>query len=109
MTHHDVTTSKGASQGQTIQVIVDLRRRDNTTSRIKAHADVEVRIDSLGSINVFGFSVFEPEGKPLIVLPPAHKGERKSFPHVKLTGKVKSMIESAILRECQNLSETEKE
>jgi hypothetical protein len=103
----NVNTANNPSQGQLLDLIVELRRRDASTSKIKAHADVEIRFGSLGSILIFGFSVFEPDGKPPVVLPPAQKGERKSFPHVKLSGKVKSQIESAILREYQGSDASE--
>src|SRR5262249_20663041 len=105
--NHSFTTTNGMSQEQSVHVTVDLRRHENTLSRIRAHADVEIRINGFGSIQIFGFSIFEPDGKPLVVLRPAQKGEKKSLPHLKLLGKVKTIIESTILREYQEVNPNE--
>lgn len=99
------TNSRSDPQGQNISVAVDLRRRENPTSAVKAHADVEIKIGNFGSIHVLGFSVFHQDGKSPIVLPPAAKGERRSFPHVKLTGQLRARVESAVLREYEEVVE----
>jgi hypothetical protein len=96
------TNSRLDSQDPNISVAVDLRRRESPTSAVKAHADVEIRFGSSGSVNILGFSIYHVDGKPPVVLPPAQKGERKSFPHVRLTGKVGAMVASAILREYES-------
>jgi hypothetical protein len=80
-------------------VTVDLRRRTDARSKVLAHADVEIHFGALGVIHIFGFSVFETDSGSLVVLPPAQKGERRSFPHVKLRGSIRELIESAILAE----------
>jgi hypothetical protein len=85
--------------GTAVSVIIELRLRENSTSSVKGHADAEIRLGPLGSINILGYSIYCVEAKPPVVLPPAQKGERRSFPHVKLTGKLRELVESAILQE----------
>lgn len=93
------TNSRPDPQDQNISVVVEIRRRESSTSPVKAHADAEIRAGGLGSLHILGFSVYHVDGKAPVVLPPAQKGERRSFPHVKLTGKLRVMVEAAILRE----------
>ncbi len=84
-----------------MQIFADVRLASKSDSKIRAHAAVTVSFGADGQIVMEGFSVFHEDGKAPWVAPPARKGERRYFPTITLAGKVRTLIEDAILTEYQ--------
>jgi len=80
-------------------VTVDLRLSGKPDSKVKAFADVTVPLGDDGTITMLGFSVLESDGRPARVLAPARKGKQTWFNIVELTGRVRSLVEEAVLKE----------
>ena len=55
---------------------------------------------------MYGFSVYSPEGKQPVVLPPAQKGKQRSFAHVTLRGQLREFINGSVLDAYKNLDST---
>lgn len=81
-----------------MQLFVDLRIVIIPKSKILAHASVTLAFGTDGQMVIDGFSVLE-NGKGVWCAPPARKGDRRFFPVVTLTGKVRADVEQAILAE----------
>jgi len=81
-----------------MEVFVDVRLVSKVASKVLAHASVTLALGPEGHLVVDGFSVLD-NGKGPWVAPPARKGDRRFFPVVTLTGKVRADVEQAILTE----------
>lgn len=80
-------------------VTVDLRLSGKPDSKVKAFADVTVPLGDDGTITMLGFSVLESDGRPARMLAPARKGKQTWFNIVERTGRVRSLVEEAVLKE----------
>jgi len=81
-----------------MEIFVDVRLVSKAESKVLAHASVTLALGPEGQLAVDGFSVLD-SGKGAWVAPPARKGDRRFFPVVTLTGKVRADVERAILAE----------
>ena len=80
-------------------IAVDLRLSSKSDSKVKAFADVTIPLGDDGTITALGFSVLESEGRPAKVMAPARKGKQTWFNTVELNGRVRSLVEAAVLTE----------
>jgi DNA-binding cell septation regulator SpoVG len=80
-------------------IAVDLRLSTKSESKVKAFADITVSLGDEGTITVLGFSVLVSEGRPPRVMAPARKGKQAWFDTVQLSGKIRGLIEQAVLSE----------
>jgi DNA-binding cell septation regulator SpoVG len=87
---------------------VALRLSTKADSKVKAFADVTIPLGDEGTITVLGFSVLETEGRPPRAMPPARKGKQAWFDTVQLTGKIRGLVEGAVLAEYERQTKTSK-
>jgi hypothetical protein len=80
-------------------IAVDLRLSTKSSSTLKAFADVTIPLGDDGTITVLGIFIFDSDGRPPRVTPPARKGKTAWFPIVELTGRVRGFVEEAVLKE----------
>jgi DNA-binding cell septation regulator SpoVG len=80
-------------------VTVELRMSAKTESNVKAFADVTISLGDDGIVALLGCSVLEIDGRPQRILMPARKGKQTWFDIVELTGKIRSIVEAAVLAE----------
>ena len=87
-------------------ITVELRLAANASSpKIKAFADVTLPLDELGLLKLCGFSVVQgAENTPPRVVPPARKGEQRYFDIVLLIGKIRKVVDDAVLAEYRTQS-----
>ncbi len=83
------------------EIAVELRLTDRAAdSKIKALADVTIPLGADGVIRISGFAVLQWEaGSPTRVALPARKGQTRYFETVVPMGKVRSLIEQAVMAE----------
>ena len=82
-------------------ITVELRLAANASSpKLKAFADVTLPLGELGLLKLCGFSVVQgAENTPPRVVPPARKGEQRYFEIVLLIGKIRKVVDDAVLAE----------
>jgi hypothetical protein len=80
-------------------ISIDLRLSTKSESKIRAFADVTIPLGDDGTITVLGFSVLESDGRPARMMAPARKGKQAWFDTVELAGRIRSLVEVAILTE----------
>ena len=82
-------------------ITVELRLAANPSSpKVKAFADVTLPFGELGLLKLCGFSVVQgAENTPPRVVPPARKGEQRYFDIVFLIGKIRHVVDDAVLAE----------
>jgi hypothetical protein len=80
-------------------ISIDLRLSTKSDSKVKGFGDVTIPLGDDGTITVLGFSVLESDGRPARVMAPARKGKQAWFDTVVLTGRIRSLVEAAILTE----------
>ena len=80
-------------------VTVELRLSAKADSKVRAFADVTIPLGDEGTITVLGFSVLESDGRPAKVMAPARKGAKAWFDTVQLSGRIRSLVENAVLSE----------
>jgi len=82
-------------------ITVELRLAGSTSSpKLKAFADVTLPLGELGLLKLCGFSVVQGmENTPPRVVPPARKGEHRYFEIVLLIGKIRKVVDDAVLAE----------
>jgi DNA-binding cell septation regulator SpoVG len=78
-------------------VTVELRLSTKPDSKVKAFADVTIPLGDDGTVTVLGFSVLEGDGRPARVMAPARKGQKAWFDTVQLTGRIRQLVETAVL------------
>lgn len=79
---------------QASDVTVELRLVNKADSQLRAFADVTVSLAESGEFTMFSWSVI---GDPPRVVPPARKGDKRYFDVLTLSGKLKTLIYTAIL------------
>ena len=80
-------------------ITVQLRLSAKSDSKVKAFADVTIPLGDDGTITAFGFSVLDGAGRPARVMAPARKGKQSWLNIVEFTGRVRSLVEEAVLKE----------
>ena len=82
-------------------IMVDLRLAANDSiPKLKAFADVTLPLGELGLLKLCGFSVIQPAENHLPrVVPPARKGEHRYFDVVLLIGRIRKVVDDAVLAE----------
>lgn len=78
-------------------ITVEMRLSQKQDSKIKAFADVTISLGDDGTVTVLGFSVLEGDGRPARVMPPARKGKQAWFDTVQLSGRIRALVEEAVL------------
>jgi DNA-binding cell septation regulator SpoVG len=84
---------------KTESLTIALRLSVRPDSKVKAFADVTIPLGEDGTITALGFSVLESDGRPPRVMAPARKGNQAWFDTVQLTGRIRSLVETAVLNE----------
>jgi len=87
-------------------VTVELRLSTKPDSKVKAFADVTLPLGDDGTITVLGFSVLEIDGRPPRVMAPARKGKQAWFDTVQLNGRIRTLVETAVLAEYERKRRT---
>jgi DNA-binding cell septation regulator SpoVG len=87
-------------------ISAEVRLSTKTDSKVRAFADVTIPIGNDGVIRISGFSVIQTDSQPARVVPPARKGEFRYFDTVALIGKIRSLVDEAVMTEYQRLKET---
>jgi hypothetical protein len=82
---------------KTEDISVELRLAD--LEKVKAFADVTIPLGADGVIKLSGCSVIQIDGQAPRVVPPARKGKQKYFEVVSLIGKIRPLVDDAVLRE----------
>jgi DNA-binding cell septation regulator SpoVG len=85
------------------EITVDLRLSGKNGSKPRWHADVTIPLGLDGAVKISGFSVFVTDAGKLWVAPPSRKGEKRWFDVVTLMGKIRTLIEAAVLAEYERL------
>jgi DNA-binding cell septation regulator SpoVG len=82
-------------------ITVELRLAANASSpKVKAFADVTLPLGDLGLLKLAGFSVVQGVAStPPRVVPPARKGDQRYFDIVFLIGKIRKVVDDAVLAE----------
>ncbi len=80
-------------------ITVVVRLSGKVESKVKAHADVTIPLGDDGTITILGFCVLDSDSRPPRVMPPGRKGSTTWFRTVDLTGKVRIVVEEAVLSE----------
>jgi len=80
-------------------VTVELRLSTKTDSKVKAFADVTIPLGDDGTVTVLGFSILDGDGRPARVMAPARKGKQAWFDTVQLSGKIRHLVDEAVLAE----------
>lgn len=86
-------------------ITVDLRLATNggASPKLRAFADVTLPLGELGLLKLCGFSVVQAAENHLPrVVPPARKGEHRYFDVVLLIGKIRKVVDDAVLAEYRN-------
>src|SRR5205814_7739337 len=85
-------------------ITVEARLSSKQDGKVKSFADVTLPFGSHGVVTLFGFSVLEADGRPARVMAPARKGKQAWFDVVELKGKIRQLVESAILAKYEQLT-----
>jgi hypothetical protein len=83
---------KGAQMIVPEHISVELRLA-KPNEKVKAFADVTIRLGDSGEIMILGFSVI---GTPPLIVPPARPGKQRYFDVVRLEGKLKALIYTTV-------------
>jgi len=67
--------------------------------KVKAFADVTIPLGADGVLKVSGFQIIQADEQPVRVVPPARKGKYRYFDTISLTGKIRPLVDEAVLRE----------
>src|SRR5437899_6334501 len=80
-------------------VTVELRLSAKADSKVKAYADVTIPLGDDGTITALGYSILDHGDRPARVMAPARKGKQAWFDTVQLSGRIRSLVENAVLRD----------
>ena|SRR5207245_4540149 len=80
-------------------VTVELRLSAKADSKVKAYADVTIPLGDDGTITALGYSILDHGDRPARVMAPARKGKQAWFDTVQLSGRIRSLVENAVLSE----------
>jgi len=73
------------------------------SEKVKAFADITIPLGPEGVIKISGFSVIESNGDAPRVVPPARKGNSRYFDVISLIGKIRSLVDEAVLTEYERI------
>jgi DNA-binding cell septation regulator SpoVG len=93
----------GDSNMTASNVSVELRLSAKTDSKVKAFADVTIPLGTDGLVKVSGFSVIQRGSDQPRIVPPARKGEFRYFDTVALIGKIRSIVDEAVIAEYERM------
>jgi hypothetical protein len=85
-------------------ITVEVRRSSKQDSKIGAFADVTIPFGTDGVVTIFGFSILNSDSRPPRVMAPARKGAKAWFDVVELTGKVRQLVEGAVLARYEQIA-----
>jgi DNA-binding cell septation regulator SpoVG len=85
-------------------VTVELRLSVKPDSKVKAFADVTIPLGDDGTVTVLGFSVLDGDGRPARLMAPARKGQKTWFDTVQLTGRIRQLVDAAVLQEYERMT-----
>jgi hypothetical protein len=77
------------------------------SDKIKAFADVTIPLGAEGVIKISGCSVIQSNGDAPRVVPPARKGNSRYFDVIALIGKIRSLVDEAVLMEYERINKSE--
>lgn len=80
-------------------ITIDMRPSSKADSKIKAFVDVTLPLGDDGTITILGYSVLDGDSRPPRVMAPARKGKQAWFDTVQLTGRIRTLVEEAVLAE----------
>ena len=93
---------------KTESLSVALRLSTKPESKVKAFADVTIPLGDDGTITIFGYSVLDGDGRPPRLMSPARKGKEAWFDIVRLSGRIQSLVEGAVLAEYERKTKASK-
>lgn len=80
-------------------ITVEMRLSQKQDSKVKAFVDVTIPLGDDGTVTALGFSVLDGDGRPPRVMAPARKGKQAWFATIQLTGKIRHLVDEAVLAE----------
>jgi hypothetical protein len=80
-------------------VSVDLKFFEKPGSKLKAFADVTLPIGADGFVKLCGFSIMQADTEQPRIAPPARRSGERYYDNVMLIGKVRAIVQEAILDE----------
>ncbi len=80
-------------------VSVDLKFFNKPGSSLRAFADITLPLNGDGFVKLCGFSIIQSDTEPPRIAPPSRKGGERYFDTVMLIGKVRGVVQEAILNE----------
>ena len=84
-------------------ISVALRLIDKPTIAVRALCDVTIDFGEEGQVEISGFRLIQPDGKPAWVSAPSRQGKSNWFQVVKLRGQLKSDVETAVLKKYEEM------
>jgi len=84
---------------KTESITVDLRLSTRADGKVKAFGDATIALGDDGTLTICGFSILHTDGRPIRVMSPARKGKQSWFPIVEAAGRIRSLIDAAMLAE----------
>jgi hypothetical protein len=87
-------------------ISVELRLSTKSESKVKAFADVTIPLGNEGTVTLLGCSVLDGDGRPPRVMAPARKGKQTWFDVVLLTGRIRQLVEAAVLEQYERKTKT---
>jgi DNA-binding cell septation regulator SpoVG len=90
---------KGDLKMKPEDISVDLKMFEKPGSKLKAFADVTLPFEGDGFVKLCGFSIIQADAEQPRIAPPARKGGERYFDTVMLIGKVRAVVQDAILDE----------
>jgi DNA-binding cell septation regulator SpoVG len=90
-------------------ISVDLKFFDKPGSRLKAYADVTLPLNGDGFLKLCGFSIIQSDTEQLRVALPSRKHGERYFDTVLLIGKVRGLVQDAILDEYKRAIRSQEE
>jgi DNA-binding cell septation regulator SpoVG len=84
-------------------ISIQMRLSARPDSKVRAFADVTIPLGDDGTVTVLGFSVLEGDGRPARVMAPARKGQKAWFDTVQLTGKIRQVVDEAVLKDYERM------
>jgi hypothetical protein len=101
---------KGEFKMKLEDIDVAVRLADPEKSpKVRAFADATIPLGADGVVKISGFSVIQTDTEAPHVAPPARKGSTRYFEVVSLIGKIRSLVDGAILAEYQRMLDEESE
>lgn len=80
-------------------IAIELRMSAKPEGKVRAFADVTIPLGDDGTVTVLGFSILQGNGRAARVMVPARKGKQAWFDTVQLNGRIRGLVEAAVLAE----------